>query len=123
VIQKPDSSGNEQACTCGRSLTLTCTLEEQKLSVAWMNANDITAIAQCVKRSCDLNPVYLGQYTFSFDVDRNVFNLTIIKVTNKDNGRKLVCSDGSNIDSVILSVKGKYKTKKNLIIPNSYIFC
>ncbi|XP_060580684.1 uncharacterized protein LOC132737407 isoform X2 [Ruditapes philippinarum] len=104
VIQKPDSSSNEHACSCGRSLTLTCMFEEHKFAVAWMNANDITPIAQCVQRSCDLNPVYLGQYTFSFDVDRNVFNLTIIKVTKKDNGRKLVCSDGSNIDSIILRV-------------------
>ncbi|XP_060580868.1 uncharacterized protein LOC132737581 isoform X2 [Ruditapes philippinarum] len=104
VIQKTDSSGNEHACSCGRSLTLTCTLEEQKFAVAWMNANDITPIAQCVKQSCKLNPAYLGQYTFSSDADRNIFNLTIIKVTKKDDGRKLVCSDGSNIDSIILRV-------------------
>jgi hypothetical protein len=120
VIQKPDSSSNELACSCGRSLTLTCTLEEHKFAVAWMNANNITSIAQCVQQSCNLNPVYLGQYTFSSDVDRNIFNLTIIKVSMKDNGRKLVCSDGSNIGSQILKVTSKYSF---LIIHRNFESC
>jgi hypothetical protein len=73
-----------------------------------MNSNDITAISRCilVLNICDINPAYDGQYSISSDIPQGIFNLTIINVTAKDNGRKLVCSDGSHTDSITIRVRG-----------------
>ncbi|XP_060604687.1 uncharacterized protein LOC132757425 isoform X2 [Ruditapes philippinarum] len=70
-----------------------------------MNQNDISAIAQCIRNKCDINPKYNGQYKISYDETNHIFNLTIINITMKDNGRKLVCSDGTSTDSQLIRVK------------------
>lgn len=87
-------------------MTLTCKFKKNTPVIVWKNENNITPIAQCTRNVCKLNPVYVGLYTISFDMTQHIFNLTLIKVTMKDNGRKLVCSDGSHTDSRIIRVRG-----------------
>ncbi|XP_060555842.1 uncharacterized protein LOC132716561 [Ruditapes philippinarum] len=107
-ILVPDSPAYGKTCECGRDLTLPCKFKNKTFAIAWMNLNDISPIAQCVRRKCDINPKYIDQYNISYDETNHIFNLTIIKVTMKDNGRKLVCSDGTNTDSQFITVKGKH---------------
>jgi hypothetical protein len=112
----PDSLANEHTNECGRDLTLPCKFKNKTFAIAWMNQNDISPIAQCVQNKCDINPKYIEQYTLSYDERNHIFNLTIIKLTMKDNGRKLVCSDGTNTDSMIIRVRGK-----NSLLVNNYL--
>ncbi|XP_060603253.1 uncharacterized protein LOC132756251 [Ruditapes philippinarum] len=104
-ILVPDSLANENSCECGRDLTLPCKFKNKTFAIAWMNLNDISPIAQCVRNRCDINPKYIDQYNISYDETNHIFNLTIIKLTLKDNGRKLVCSDGTSTDSQLIRVK------------------
>lgn len=98
--------GNDRTCTCGKNLTITCKLKEHRLAMAWMNGNSIISIAECVESSCNLNPAFNGQYAFSYNIEQGIYNLTVIKVTKKDNGKRLVCSDGSHTDFLVLKVNG-----------------
>lgn len=98
--------GDERTYTCGKNLTITCKLKEHRLAMAWMDGNSIISIAECVERSCNLNPAFNGQYTFSYNIEEGIYNLTVIKVTKKDNGKRLVCSDGSHTDFLVLKVNG-----------------
>ncbi|XP_060603252.1 uncharacterized protein LOC132756250, partial [Ruditapes philippinarum] len=104
-ILEPDSLAYGKTCECGRDLTLSCKFKNKTFAIAWMNQNDISAIAQCIRNKCDINPKYIDQYKISYDETNHIFNLTIIKLTMKDNGRKLVCSDGTNTDSQLIRVK------------------
>jgi hypothetical protein len=70
-----------------------------------MNANDVIPIVKCTRNKCVLNPDYDGQYTFSYDI-QGIFNLTVIKITKKHNGKKLICSDGSDSDYEVIEVSG-----------------
>ncbi|XP_060580961.1 uncharacterized protein LOC132737645 [Ruditapes philippinarum] len=102
-IKKADNRTNEITFECGKNVTLTC-MFKNSFGVEWMNEKNETGIAWCVQNKCTLTPVYVGQYSISSDMLRKIFNLTILKVTMKDDGRRLVCSDGSYTDSVILRV-------------------
>lgn len=104
-IQKTDSLSYETDHECGRNLTLSCQLKKNTFASVWKIANKITPIAHCVQNVCDLNPDYVGQYSISSDMTLGVFNLTIQNMTKKDNGRKLICSDGSHFDSYIVRVR------------------
>ncbi|XP_060600934.1 uncharacterized protein LOC132754331 isoform X2 [Ruditapes philippinarum] len=104
-ILVPDSLAYGKTCECGRDLTLSCKFKNKTFALAWMNLNDISPIAQCVRNECDINPKYIDQYKISYDETNHNFNLTIIKLTMKDTGRKLVCSDGTNTDSMIIRVR------------------
>lgn len=97
---------NQAFCECGQILLLSCKCTEKAATTVWKNANDILPIAICRNNFCTMNPSYDDrQYNISFDKNRCIFNLTVLKVTMKDNGRKLVCSDGSHTDSKIISVR------------------
>ncbi|XP_060585154.1 uncharacterized protein LOC132741086 [Ruditapes philippinarum] len=100
-IKKTDNQTDEITFECGENKTLTCMFKKNK-TIEWMNKNNSRAIAMCVLNTCTLNPDYGGQYSISADMQRNIFNLTILKITRKDDGRRLVCSDGSHTDSVLL---------------------
>ncbi|XP_060555843.1 uncharacterized protein LOC132716562 [Ruditapes philippinarum] len=103
----PDSLANENACECGRDLTLSCKFKKKTFAIAWKNPHETVQIAKCLRNGteCDINPKYIDQYNISYDETNHIFSLTIIKVTMKDDGRKLVCSDGTNTDSKIIRVK------------------
>lgn len=102
VIQRPETAYDE----CGRSLTLTCKLQKNAFSVSWLTGNKGITIARCVRNNCSKNPKYFGQYNFTFHLKLGVFNLTIVKVTTNDNGRVFVCSDGSNVASRVIKLRG-----------------
>jgi hypothetical protein len=101
---------------CGRSLTLTCKIQKYVFAMSWLTGKDQIKIARCVENTCDQNPNYFGQYNFTFDVERGVFNLTIVKVTKDDNGRILVCSDGSDVDTRVIKISGKFISILYIII-------
>ncbi|XP_060581947.1 uncharacterized protein LOC132738461 [Ruditapes philippinarum] len=105
VIQKAGTLADVTPSECGRSLTLSCIFKKDTFAIVWKNRNDKIAIAQCLQNVCDINPELEGQYNISFDSKQCIFNLTIIKVTMKDNGRNLVCSDGSHSDSYNITVR------------------
>ncbi|XP_060600930.1 uncharacterized protein LOC132754330 isoform X2 [Ruditapes philippinarum] len=104
-ILEPECLANGKACECGRNLTLSCKLRINTFAIAWMNENDITPIAQCVRNNCAINSGYIHEYTISYDKTEYIFNLTIIKLTMKDNGRKMVCSDGTSTDTKFIRVR------------------
>jgi hypothetical protein len=105
-ILVPGSLATGKTCECGRDLTLSCQFKKKTYAIAWRNTNDISPIARCIRNECDINPKYIDQYKISYDETNHIFNLTIIKLTMKDNGRKLVCSDGTSTDSQLIRVKG-----------------
>jgi hypothetical protein len=105
-IHKTGSLGDKIEAECGKNLTLSCMFRKNTFAIVWKNPDDISPIAQCIQNDCNLNPSFVGLYDIAFDKTRCVFNLTIIKATKKDNGRKLVCSDGSHSDFQILRVRG-----------------
>lgn len=105
VILNTSGIANQAVSECGRSLTLTCKFKRNTAAIVWKNANDISPIAKCIKYFCTINPAYHGQYNISFDTTRCMFNLTVMQVTMEDNGRILVCSDGSHTDSKIIVVR------------------
>lgn len=92
-------------CECGRNLTLTCKLKKNMFAVEWLNKNDTTPIAQSVDSSCDLNSDYIGHFKFTCDIRQAIYNLTILDVTMTDNRKTLICSDGSDSDTKVLTVK------------------
>jgi hypothetical protein len=112
AILEPHSLANGNACECGKHLTLSCMFKNDTFAIAWMNPHDITPIAQCVSHNCAINPEFINLYNISYDKKEGIFNLTIMKLTMKDNGRKFVCSDGTNIDSKMLRVQSKYNFLK-----------
>ncbi|XP_060557245.1 uncharacterized protein LOC132717713 [Ruditapes philippinarum] len=105
VIQRADTLAYETPSECGRNLTLTCISKKDTFAIVWKNGNDNIKIAECVQNVCSINPDFERQYNISFDSARCIFNLTIMKVAMKDNGRNLVCSDGSHSDSYNITVK------------------
>jgi hypothetical protein len=106
VILNTGGITNQAVSECGQSLTLTCTFRKNTSAIVWKNAKEFSSIAMCIHNDCDINDEYVGQYRISFDKTLCIFNLTVINVTMKDNGRKLVCSDGSRTDSKIIAVRG-----------------
>ncbi|XP_060589100.1 uncharacterized protein LOC132744412 [Ruditapes philippinarum] len=92
---------------CGRNLTLACKFKPDTFCIVWKNANDMATIAECKQKWCKLNPIYAGKYRISFDLNQCILNLTMIKATIEDNGRKLVCSDGSHIASKIVNIRDR----------------
>jgi hypothetical protein len=90
---------------CGRNVTLTCNFNKCIFAILWKYATDVIPIAKCIQHECFLTPAYKGHYTFTYD-KQGIFNLTVIEITKEDNGRKLVCSDGSDSDSEVIKVAG-----------------
>jgi hypothetical protein len=104
-IQKPGNQTGEMPYECGRNVTLTCTFKKNTFAILWMYANNVTPIVKCTRNKCALTPDYEGQYTFTYD-RHGIFNLTVIDMTKEDNGKKFICSDGSDIDSEVIKVTG-----------------
>ncbi|XP_060595357.1 uncharacterized protein LOC132749563, partial [Ruditapes philippinarum] len=104
AIQRKDNRADE-SCECGKSITISCTFKKNTFAIEWMDAIDNKPIARCLKQVCSLNPKYVEQYNISFDMEQGYFDLTVQKVTMELNGRKFVCSDGSNTASYNMSVK------------------
>ncbi|XP_060584584.1 uncharacterized protein LOC132740660, partial [Ruditapes philippinarum] len=102
-IQKPGNETGEMSYECGRNVTLTCNFKKSRFAISWMNATDVIPIVKCTQNKCFLTPVYEGQYSFIYD-RHGIFNLTVTEITKEDNGRKLICSDGSDSDSEIIKV-------------------
>ncbi|XP_060577803.1 uncharacterized protein LOC132734934 [Ruditapes philippinarum] len=102
-IQKPGNQTGETPYECGRNVTLTCKFKKNTFAIVWMKATDIIPIAKCTQNNCVLTPEYNGQYTFTYDI-QGILNLTIIEITKEDNGRKLICSDGSDSDYEVIKV-------------------
>ncbi|XP_060573098.1 uncharacterized protein LOC132731017 isoform X2 [Ruditapes philippinarum] len=105
-IQKHDNKTGELSYECGRNATLTCNFKKSTFAISWMNATDVIPIVKCTHNSqnkCFLTPDYEGQYRFTYDIQGS-FNLTVIKITKEDNGRKLICSDGSDSDYEVIKV-------------------
>jgi hypothetical protein len=90
---------------CGRNVTLTCNFKKSTFAISWIHATDVIPIAKCIQHECFLTPAYEGQYAFTYDI-QGIFNLTVIEITKEDNGRKLICSDGSDSDSEVIKVTG-----------------
>lgn len=105
VILNTSEIAQQAVFECGRSLTLTCKFTKNTFAIVWKNAYDISSIATCIQNECAVDPMYDGQYIISFDKTSRIFNLTLIMVTMKDNGRRLVCSDGSHTDYTIIAVR------------------
>jgi hypothetical protein len=76
--------------------------------MSWLTGKERIKIANCVGKECDQNPNYSGLFDFTFDVKHGVFNLTIVKVTTEDNGRVLVCTDGSDFDTQVIKFRGNH---------------
>ncbi|XP_060605153.1 uncharacterized protein LOC132757784 [Ruditapes philippinarum] len=106
-IQQASRTNNQNLDAYGKSLTLTCLFMKRSSYsfVVWKNANNIEKIAICERQECSLDTPYAEKYNISADLERCIFNLTILNVTEKDNGRKLVCSDGPHRDSYIVTVR------------------
>jgi hypothetical protein len=121
-ILVPHSLANENTFECGRDLTLPCKFKNKTIGIAWKNPSEISPIAKCILDQCDINPKYINQYNISYDETNHIFNLTIIKLTMKDNGRKLVCSDGTSTDSQLISVKGEHNLFIYTTVPFSHVF-
>ncbi|XP_060573199.1 uncharacterized protein LOC132731101 isoform X2 [Ruditapes philippinarum] len=102
-IQKPGNQTGEKPYECGRNVTLTCKFKKNTFAIVWMKATDIKPIAKCTQNNCFLTSENNGQYTFTYDI-QGIFNLTVIEITKKDNGRKLICSDGSDSDYEVIQV-------------------
>ncbi|XP_060573102.1 uncharacterized protein LOC132731019 [Ruditapes philippinarum] len=102
-IQKPGKQTGEMSYECGRNVTLTCNFKKCTFAILWMCATDVIPIAKCIQHKCFLTPAYKGQYAFTYDI-QGIFNLTVIEITKEDNGRKLICSDGSDSDSEVIKV-------------------
>ncbi|XP_060565917.1 uncharacterized protein LOC132724948 isoform X1 [Ruditapes philippinarum] len=102
-IQKLGNQTGEMSYECGRNVTLTCNFKKRRFAISWMNAIDVIPIVKCSQNNCFLTPDYEGQYRFTYD-RQGIFNLTVIQITKEDNGRKLICSDGTDSDSEIIKV-------------------
>ncbi|XP_060554110.1 uncharacterized protein LOC132715152, partial [Ruditapes philippinarum] len=104
IIPKTDSLGDTIQAECGRSLSLSCKFRKNTFAIVWKFSDDILPIAKCQQNNCSLNPNFVGQFYYFLDKTRCMFTQKIIKVTNKYNERKLVCSDGTHSDFQIIKV-------------------
>ena len=104
---KIEISTDRHSIECGKNLTFTCKMEEYTHTVTWMYENDVIPIAQCIEKSCSINPNYVGKYEFKYNVDQGVFNLTIINMSRIAIGRKYLCSNGYEDAYKIISLGGK----------------
>jgi hypothetical protein len=119
AILQTSSTDDWNPHECGKSLTLDCVFTRKAVSVVWMNGNNRTRIAICSQNNCSLNPQYTDKYDISFDMRWCIFSLTIRMVTKKDDGRKIICTDGTNNDYYIINVR----SKNNFIFSLCIIIC
>ncbi|XP_045163324.2 uncharacterized protein LOC123527738 [Mercenaria mercenaria] len=88
---------------CNSKVVLMCKV--QPYSVAMTLEIDKKAAAECTYDSCKTFITEVGNYGFSFDTSKGIFNITLDPVTFAINGRTFKCDDGSDFAYINALVK------------------